>query len=232
MRNCEKDMHLVPFGKYKGQPVEVMQMDTGYCDWLSKQDWFREQYGNVYNQVIINNFTEPSETPEHNRLQMRFLDENFVESFVSKKLRPAIYAKYFNIENIQFEHYGWDVCIEYSYSKYSDDEADRYNSVCFEIKPCLGDDFPAVLRQMKKNSNLVDSIALAYDHFANDKEYTLKIKALKQFLSKKSLELCVCKELLVNKQLVNDFFYKKYYKQIPILQSSWYKDALGEIPEF
>ena len=38
-------------------------------------------------------------------------------------------------------------------SKYSDDEADRYNSVCFEIKPCLGDDFPAVLRQMKKNSN-------------------------------------------------------------------------------
>ena len=151
MRNCEKDMQLVPFGKYKGQPVEVMKMDTGYCDWLSKQDWFREQYGNVYNQVIINNFTEPSETPEHNRLQMRFLDENFVKSFVSKKLRPAIHAKYFHIENIQFEHYGWDVCI--SYSKYSDDEADRYNSVCFEIKPCLGDDFPAVLRQMKKNSN-------------------------------------------------------------------------------
>ena len=153
MKNCEKNMQLVPFGKYKGQPVEVMQMDTGYCDWLSKQDWFREQYGNVYNQVIINNFTEPSETPEHNRLQMRFLDENFVESFVSKKLRPAISAKYFHIENIQFEHYGWDVCIEYSYSKYSDDEADIYNSVCFEIKPCLGDDFPAVLRQMKKNRN-------------------------------------------------------------------------------
>lgn len=92
--------------------------------------------------------------------------------------------------------------------------------------------FNQSISQMKKNSNLVDSIALAYDHFANDKEYTSKIKALKQFLSKKSLELCVCKELLVNKQLVNDFFYKKYYKQIPILQSSWYKDALGEIPEF
>ena len=153
MKPFDMNTQLVPFGKYKGQPMEVMQMDTKYCEWLATQDWFREQYGNVYNQVIINNFTEPSETPEHNRLQMRFLDENFVESFVSKKLRPAIYAKYFNIENIQFEHYGWDVCIEYSYSKYSDDEADIYNSVCFEIKPCLGDDFPAVLRQMKKNSN-------------------------------------------------------------------------------
>ena len=153
MKPFDMNTQLVPFGKYKGQPMQVMQMDTKYCDWLSKQDWFREQYGNIYNQVIINNFTEPSETPEHNRLQMRFLDENFVESFFSKKLRPAISAKYFHIENIQFEHYGWDVCIEYSYSKYSDDEADIYNSVCFEIKPCLGDDFPAVLRQMKKNKN-------------------------------------------------------------------------------
>ena len=92
MRNCEKDMQLVPFGKYKGQPVEVMQMDTAYCDWLSKQSWFREQYSNVYNQVIINNFTEPTETPEHNRLQMRFLDEAFISRFVSKKLLPAISA--------------------------------------------------------------------------------------------------------------------------------------------
>ena len=77
MRNCGKDMQLVPFGKYKGQPVEVMQMDTRYCEWLATQDWFREQYGNVYNQVIINNFTEASETPEHNKLQMLFLDKDF-----------------------------------------------------------------------------------------------------------------------------------------------------------
>jgi hypothetical protein len=157
MRNFDKDTQLVPFGKYKGQPIEVMQMDTAYCNWLSKQNWFREQYGNVYNQVIINNFTEPTETPEHNRLQMRFLDEKFVESFMSKKLRPAICAKYFCVKNIYFEHYGWDVYIEYEYSKSSEDEADRYGSVSFEIKPCLGDDFPAVLRQMKKNINRYSS---------------------------------------------------------------------------
>ena len=153
MKPFDMNTKLVPFGKYKGQPMEVMQMDTRYCEWLATQDWFREQYGNVYNQVIINNSTEPSETPEHNRLQVKFLDQTFVENFVSKKLSPAISAKYFRIENIHFEHYGWDVCIEYEYSKNSDDEADRYGSVCFEIKPSLGDDFPAVLRQMKNNSN-------------------------------------------------------------------------------
>ena len=92
--------------------------------------------------------------------------------------------------------------------------------------------FNQAVCQMKKNSSLVDSIALAYDHFANDKDYSAKIKALKQYLSKKSQELCICKELLVNKQLVNDFFYKEHYKQIPYLQSSWYKDALGEITDF
>lgn len=153
MRNCEKDMQLVPFGKYKGQPVEVMQMDTAYCDWLSKQSWFREQYSNVYNQVIINNFTEPTETPEHNRLQMRFLDETFISRFVSKKLIPAISAKEFSLDEIQFEHRGWDVFIEYRYSKETGGELDMFGSVCFEIKPCMGDDFPAVLRQMKTNRN-------------------------------------------------------------------------------
>lgn len=153
MKPFDMNTQLVPFGKYKGQPMEVMQMDKKYCDWLSKQDWFREQYGNVYNQVIINNFTEPSETPEHNRLQVKFLDETFIDRFVSKKLRPAISANEFLIESIQFEHHGWDVCICYQYSKETGGELDRYGSVCFEIKPCLGDDFPAVLRQMKKNSN-------------------------------------------------------------------------------
>ena len=85
MKNMDNSMRLVPFGKYKGQPVEVMQMDTGYCEWLSTQDWFRERYANVYQQVIINNFTEASETPEHNKLQMLFLDKEFY-----KKIEAAL----------------------------------------------------------------------------------------------------------------------------------------------
>src|ERR1700724_2632052 len=26
---------IVPFGKFKGQPVEAMAQDTAYCDWLA-----------------------------------------------------------------------------------------------------------------------------------------------------------------------------------------------------
>jgi len=28
---------VVPSGKYKGQPVEVMAADTDYCEWLAAQ---------------------------------------------------------------------------------------------------------------------------------------------------------------------------------------------------
>lgn len=63
---------IVPFGKYKGQPVEVLREDAQYMDWLLGQNWFREKYQLVYN-VIINNFGEPTETPEHNQMQVKFL---------------------------------------------------------------------------------------------------------------------------------------------------------------
>jgi hypothetical protein len=51
---------VVPFGKYKGQPIEVLANDRGYLDWLTAQSWFRERYAGIYT-LIINNFGEPSE---------------------------------------------------------------------------------------------------------------------------------------------------------------------------
>jgi uncharacterized protein (DUF3820 family) len=66
----------IPFGKYKGQPIEVLAGDPKYADWLRQQDWFRNRFGGLY-QIIINNFAEPSETPEHNRLRARLLDLGF-----------------------------------------------------------------------------------------------------------------------------------------------------------
>jgi len=66
--------NIVPFGKYRGRPVEALANDRDYCDWLMAQAWFRERYGGVYT-LIVNNFAEPSETPEHNALQARFLND-------------------------------------------------------------------------------------------------------------------------------------------------------------
>lgn len=67
---------IVRFGKYKDKPVDAMLDDRPYIEWLLAQSWFKEKYGNVYN-IVINNGAEPSETPEHNAMQIKFLDEEY-----------------------------------------------------------------------------------------------------------------------------------------------------------
>jgi hypothetical protein len=53
-----------------------MAADESYVQWLLAQDWVKAKYGNFYT-LIVNNFTEPDETPEHNALQALFLDDAF-----------------------------------------------------------------------------------------------------------------------------------------------------------
>jgi hypothetical protein len=71
---------IVPFGKYKGQPVEVLAHDEEYCRWLADQDWFRTRFATIHT-LIVNNFAAPHDTPEHNALQARFLDVDWCQSF-------------------------------------------------------------------------------------------------------------------------------------------------------
>ena len=35
---------IVPFGKYKDQPIERIVADDRYCEWLLAQDWFKAKY--------------------------------------------------------------------------------------------------------------------------------------------------------------------------------------------
>lgn len=72
---------IIPFGKYKGQPVEVLAQDRDYCDWLMEQDWFRVKFQPIYT-IIVNHFGEPADTPEHNQLQALFTDAEFCRKFV------------------------------------------------------------------------------------------------------------------------------------------------------
>jgi len=67
---------IMPFGKYKGQPIENLSYDLSYCNYLKDQPWFRDKYNFIY-QIIINNFRLPSDTPVHNALQALFLDTDF-----------------------------------------------------------------------------------------------------------------------------------------------------------
>lgn len=153
---------VVPFGKYKDKPIEVMLGDQQYLDWLSAQPWFKERYLNIYN-IVIGAGHEPADTPEHNRLQIMFLDKEFVAKFLVrikvKSVRPdqigfeVKKASGFDGRNRKFI---WgppiDVCIG-DYQNLSATYRGGYLNevVWIEIKPTVGDDFPAVLRQMESS---------------------------------------------------------------------------------
>lgn len=172
---------IVTFGKYKGQPVEAMAQDKQYVDWLLAQDWVKTRYQGIYN-IIINNFQAPSETPEHNIIQAKFLDDAYVMAFI-RVAWPGIFELSEPVcDCSRFELEGMDVYLRIKYRVLEalteddlkfhryDDKLDigdeqlmlvremqigqKYISrghieVYIEIKPMLGDDYPAVLRQIK-----------------------------------------------------------------------------------
>jgi hypothetical protein len=201
--------NVVPFGKYKGQPFEVLAQDRPYLEWLAAQDWFRERYSGIYT-LIVNNFGEATETPEHNALQVLFLDDAFCTRFLTvlepqwrakgiqqlteevleqkrhliegcvyrdrqfKQQVDEALPKFFDINwrlhfHSEFEQRGIDVglrCfIETTeelpvfccglYGARIDKSAvhARVGRFNIEIKPSVGDDYPAVLRQMRANNS-------------------------------------------------------------------------------
>lgn len=78
---------LVPFGKYKDKSILDLLADEKYVEWLKQQSWFPKQT-QIYNIVVhqtLSTLTN-AKTPEHNRLQNLFLDENNQQKLLSKAL--------------------------------------------------------------------------------------------------------------------------------------------------
>jgi hypothetical protein len=138
---------IVPFGKYKDQPVEVLLADQQYVGWLLNQPWLKDaKFQAIYNTIV--NFTSPPEdTPEHNAMQARFLvpivRRSLYAFMMFRETDPDEATMSARDCPFRFEFNGWDVALS---------PADYYNSdakgVAVEIKPSVGDDFPAILRQI------------------------------------------------------------------------------------
>ena len=166
---------LVPFGKHRGQPLEVLMADREYLEWLMAQPWFAAKYQKVYNIVINYGSTESASPPEHNAMQARFLDEGIRKSVAVKLLqvRSTLDKEQDLIldsttTKFIFEHKGWDVVLKAScqqrYMGYLDDytggidptkktaeKLRSYDTYAYmELKPSIGDDYPAILRNIKK----------------------------------------------------------------------------------
>lgn len=124
---------IIPFGKYKGRTVdEVIELDPNYRQWLLGQAWLAEKFVELHT-ALLNSGKQIDDTPEHNLLQARFLDDRFVKAFLKTIDREI------EINKIEFEVNGIDVLI--------------HGCFAIELKPLLGDDYPNVIRQIGKYKN-------------------------------------------------------------------------------
>ena len=210
---------IVPFGKYRGQPVAVMMADADNCAWAMAQPGLRDRYASLFTIIVNGGVAPDAPTPEHNRMQLLFRDpamrvatyrsvvgdeaifERWAEAVGAKMLqrlspsktveeavrawdasptgvavaleastqqrsfysydrdrlsdareavasrrllevldRPEVRTELeeeFGDFSVDFEVQGWDVVIMYA------------GSVALELKPAVGDDYPAILRTMK-----------------------------------------------------------------------------------
>lgn len=204
--------NIVPFGKYKDQPVEVLAQDREYTDWLMGQSWFKDRYQNIYT-LIINNFTEPSETPEHNALQALFLDDVFAQWVVFLCYRKMVADAVKDWEDrrdshkragltdypdelvvrweVQFEVNGADVliwCIGLSLS------------FKVEIKPAVGDDYPAIIRQMRNIRAPGSRILLLYRYTGIGATYEQVV----EIFSRSNIKVVTLSEVMAAMEAGND----------------------------
>lgn len=154
---------IIPFGKHREKPIQILQQDAAYRDWLMQQNWFRDRHESIY-QLIVNNFGEPTETPEHNAMQARFLNDELCIGLL-RKLGWEPFDHQGNGRLLRsFEERGWDVSIR-AISTTISGGTRRLAAVCLELKPFLGDDYPAVLRQMRAAQASGDLGALVVGQF-------------------------------------------------------------------
>jgi len=197
-------------------------VDASYLGWLDGQTWFRDKFIELH-QTIINYNAEPAETPEHNALQVKFLDDDYcvrfakaagvtgLQTFESGRLTEVervtdyiaaeekkiaelqaklnqnpdgYFKKYWSDEindreknsagwqrrlglirtakplvyicDREFEMAGVDVTFTFGIMPDSLDLKTHYAlyetwKFRIEIKPAIGDDYPAVLRQMRSS---------------------------------------------------------------------------------
>lgn len=74
----------MPFGKYKGKPVDVLAKDKGYLEWVLEQDWFKPKHPELY-EVLV------EFTGSENALE---LEENFLLSIALKKEKIESFEVY------------------------------------------------------------------------------------------------------------------------------------------
>ena len=94
----KKDKNLVPFGKYEGQPLEVLLADKSYCAWLVGQASIREQHPELCD-LAFKEHGRDLKTPSHSRMQAEYMTKE-----VSLRLFYLVNPKIFNHDKEYYVH--------------------------------------------------------------------------------------------------------------------------------
>ena len=162
------ELPIVTFGKYKGKPVTEMLADTKYVEWCKQQEFFKN-HTTIYNICVNQTIgSQPSKTPEHNRIQNLFLSNKRVVQFYTHIYThqprivtyPQCVIRHFKLEvedskynNAIFEgYYNWDVIFDggIAYSKHKGTcNHDSCNKTCYYDDDLEEYDIPSIHIEIK-----------------------------------------------------------------------------------
>jgi hypothetical protein len=105
---------LVPFGKYRGRPVEQLLADQDYLHWINGQpaiiDMLQKRYPVIFNLITIG-APISQDTPEHNQIQAKFLNKEFQIAFLEIAQIQQFSNSYWN-RNVSYRNKGVKFCIQ------------------------------------------------------------------------------------------------------------------------
>lgn len=202
---------IIPFGKYKGKPISILQNDKEYLEWVMSQGWFIEKFQSLHT-IIINNFETQNKTPEHNQFQEMFLDDNLISKIVYKETGLKLNEKIYTIR-VENEFSGcWKILDKESVLKFIEDKNENLKILYLEA---LKFSYKTYFEYSYKNYYFDVFIRLSF-------ESNYMYITPKQF-----------KEKLLNSKLESEYFYTNYNICIELKPciGDDYSSILRKIPE-
>lgn len=80
-----------------------------------------------------------------------------------------------------------------------------------------------------KNAPRYPNLTIPYDYFSHQRSMQENFECLKRAITKGLENSDICSQVLLKKQLLNDYFRAKALGQTPLLQTSWRLELLGPI---
>lgn len=80
-----------------------------------------------------------------------------------------------------------------------------------------------------KTAPIYPNLTIPYDYFSHQRAMQENFECLKKAISKGLENSNICPQVLLKKQLLNDYFRAKALGQTPLLQQSWRLELLGKI---